>query len=258
MILPTEQAKAVARGAISVLYLPLSKVKRPKTGVREVIQYHGKEGRETACHVIYGLSQITTLRPLLKPEALKDRQQAGWRLGDGIVQMCDEWMRYHDARWPEYYADPCDVCDRTGILEGAKRSGGFPGPSPEEWVCGDCGGAGWLYTEADVTDRQVVERFEKRHADRPVYAVIVSVDHVEHPRILTPAGRPRGDELGYTTASDDLLDAGEAIPLSVQRAWSDAARKRDQEIRKQRAESRVLRSEERRERQQGRYKRGAA
>jgi hypothetical protein len=253
VILPADQAKAVARGAVSVLYLPLSKVKRPKTGAREAIQYQGKEGRETACHVIYGIWQLTTLRPLLRPEALKDRQQAGWRLGDGIVQMCDEWMRYHDARWPEYYADPCDPCDRTGIVDVA--SGGFPGPSPEERVCGDCGGAGWLYTEAESTERQILDRFEKRHADRPVYAVVVSVDHVEHPRILTPAGRPRGDELGYTTASDDLLEAGEAIPLSVQKAYSDSARKFWDELRKQRAERAVLRSDERRERQQERYKR---
>jgi hypothetical protein len=239
VILPLDQAKQVARGTITILYLPVT-AKRPKTGSREPIQVRRDDGRETHCHILIGMWQVTTLRPLLKPEALNDRKQAGWRLGDGIVQMCDEWMRRYDKGWPPVLAEPCTDCDQTGEVD--VESGGWPGPSPDDLVCAGCGGAGWLYIEDDITDRQIIDRFEKRHADRSVYAIIVTVDHVEQPRNLTPASRPRGDDLGYTTAAWDELDAGAAIPVADQNRYSKQASARDDELRKARGEGRDMRS----------------
>lgn len=80
-------------------------------------------------------------------------------------------------------------------------------------------------------------RFKARHGLMLVHVVRFQIDRTEHVRLLSPASRPRGDELGYTeNPSNALKDAGEAVPVAYQTLISREASARDDRLRRARVE----------------------
>lgn len=96
------------------------------------------------------------------------------------------------------------------------------------WVCGS------EYPEHDeyLTEIALVERFDRRHADRMVWAVTFEVDKSHRQRLLAPAARPRGDELGYTGSPAHAMrgtaDAGAAVDPAILEFYAQDARERFQ------------------------------
>lgn len=75
-----------------------------------------------------------------------------------------------------------------------------------------------------LPDTVLADRFDRAHAPNRVWAIQFTLDTTHRPRLLTPATRPRGDELGYTeNLGAAMRDAGEAIdPALLEHYTRDA------------------------------------
>jgi hypothetical protein len=74
-----------------------------------------------------------------------------------------------------------------------------------------------------LSDEVLVERFDQRHAERPVWALFFEVDRAHVPRLLH-----RQSERGYTTTPRDAVpDEPEAVDAATQTRITAEARRRD-------------------------------
>lgn len=222
MILPSEQAHAAVQGRITLAFIPTRKPRlitartknkntyqriaqpwTPRTEHREPIQVNLGHKRETFGHVLITSHEQTTLTWVLQqtPEALKTARAAGYRTR---ALFANDWMTRHDPDWPPLVEELCPACDGFGEVDG------------EPCDNTECD-LGVVMVPAMVEDDMVLERF-KTFATTTVHAVHFQPDTTEHPRLLSPTGRPRGDELGYTEVTD-TLEAGEAVDEKTQRGF---------------------------------------
>ena len=81
----------------------------------------------------------------------------------------------------------------------------------------------WASEDELLSEDQLVERFEARHADREVWAVFFELDRSHQPRYLH-----RQSERGYTTNPHDAVpDEPEAVDAATQVRISAEAHERD-------------------------------
>jgi hypothetical protein len=78
--------------------------------------------------------------------------------------------------------------------------------------------------QGELEPEALLERFELKHAHRPVLAVAFKLDISHRPRLLVPLGRTGGDELGYTEAPGKALrDEPEAVEAEYLKRFADEA-----------------------------------
>lgn len=171
------------------------------------------------------------------------------------------WVGVHDRRWqsltdgllgdldlpePDLFSD--EILDRHGLTERALRS-------RMRWLAraGAVELVDGVWTRREYAEWTAsLKRFDKRHADKPVWVITFRLDLQEQPRLLAPAARPLGSELGYVTGQRfdgenreiTLPDEPEAVHEQAQKeitsragmtfeqwkALEDAQRARDREL----------------------------
>lgn len=123
-----------------------------------------------------------------------------------------------------------DITFPAAVAEGFRTTNEFKA----HWVRAH--DAGWVagseYPEHDefLPELVLVDRFDRRHADRIVWAVTFEIDRSHRHRLLAPAGRPRGDELGYTSSPAHAMrgtaDAGAALDPAILDFYAEDAHER--------------------------------
>lgn len=243
MILPAHMAKQAANGQATIGLVPVRTPRtvtrtngttyqaqpwHPTTGRHEALRASANGKTATLTSIVIGEHHTMLLAALLD----EDREMFTLTRACGFKTRADlarEWMRHYDKRhdWPPRRLANCPGCDGTGVLDPEGVEAGHV-----EFV--ECPGCdmGAIYVEDTPTDAETLTRFKARHGDTLVHVVRFTLDKTEHLRLLSPAGRPRGDELGYTeNPTHALEDAGEAVPAAYQAALSKEAGDRDAKLR---------------------------
>lgn len=145
------------------------------------------------------------------------------------AEYADAWLRATSKTWPPKQTVLHARCEGTGIVD------------PDELtVCPDCD-MGETTIDATPTDSETLARFRRR-GRRIVHVVTFELDTSTHLRLLSPAGKPRGDDHGYTDNPSDAMsgssDPGEAVPLRVQDEYSKDAAEKNKLLRLVHAEQR--------------------
>lgn len=229
MILPVQLARAAAQGRITLALIPIGKPRtvtrrtknknrvrytsqpwKPKPGHREpLLARVGGKNAGTGRHIIITNTRETDLRWLLEPtdDTLKLVRAAGFKTR---AELANHWMTQHDRDWPPLEEALCDQCEGFGEKDGE------PCDNPE------CD-LGVVFIPATIPDEGVLLRFEA-FADTRVHLVHFGVDGSEATEYLSPAGRPRGDDLGHTQTYDGI-DAGGLVDRRSQTGFVEDARK---------------------------------
>lgn len=240
MILPAPMAKRAAHGQATIGLVPLlesrtitrpnrttyeSKPWTPKTGRPEPLRayiertYEDSGKRHRALTVLASIVILDHGTMLLAALTDKTTEMLALARACGYKTRADlagEWMRHYDRRqdWPPMTEALCPRCDGTTELAGGVE-------------CPDCD-LGVLLVEETPGEEETLARFKARHGNTLVHVVEFTLDKTEHLRLLSPAGRPRGDELGYTeNTTHAMQDAGEAVPAAYQAALAKEAGERD-------------------------------
>lgn len=254
MILPPYFAKLAARGQASIALIPQREprdVKRPgprgtkrtgrsatyrsqpwtpETGRHETLRPTPSPRRRAPeqtpvstvlAHIIITSHTTLLLADLLDqtPETLRLVRATGVKTR---AEFANEWMRHHDNDWPALTEELCPRCSGTALLDDNEE-------------CPDCE-YGAILIESTPPDDVILDRFKARHGNRLVHAVTFQLDRTDHLRLLSPAAKPRGDDLGYTenpsNALDGNADPGEAVPLSYQANLSKLAHELHEQARR--------------------------
>lgn len=170
--------------------------------------------------------QITAVRD----ELLGNIDYAGIRAEGHKTRaaFADAWMVQHDRDWPPI--EPCHRCDGAGdqdcdhCYERDPATGEIVGDHPPGCTaCPACRGTGEQLV--DVGDADVLDRFDHTHACTLVWVVTFELADVG--RYLTPAARPAGSVLGYTTNLRNAMpDEPEVIDGFTLRRFADDAHER--------------------------------
>ncbi|MEO7398386.1 MAG: hypothetical protein ABIW84_07470 [Ilumatobacteraceae bacterium] len=210
-------------------YVYTSKPWRPQDGHHETVQ---AKGGQPLGHLLITEFRQEPLGTILEPttQALKDVRAEGHRTR---AEFCDAWMRQHDLDWPPLEEELCPTCQGHTRVTANNQ----PATDGHGFHCTDCNEVGVIYVPApDPDPDQTLERFRTRHANTPVW-VISFKPHHDIPRILSPAGRPRGDDLGYTThrgTEDEMADDLEGVDQVTTARFARQARERHQETTQER------------------------
>jgi hypothetical protein len=119
--------------------------------------------------------------------------------------------KQRELRFPYTAPDPHEPCDGTGELVPLRTQ---PGREPACWIT-------------------ILDSWPDDATSEYVYT-IARVPTPDTPRLLTPAGRPRGSELGYTDKPYlSMIDEPEAVDPDTQEALTLAAIGRDAKRRRE-------------------------
>lgn len=246
MILPAYFADLAAKGKATVGLVPIAesrkvirggkvgwKVPRPGKGTdydtvpwtpREGSHETLRTGRRAIADIVIGPSRKIHLADLLEDDTdtLALVRATGCKTR---TELAREWMRHTDKNWPPTVEDLCTRCagHNTMTVEWTNPITNVTYVTTMD--CPHCDEVGTVRVPSFPTGHEILKRFRRKYGHRQVYLVHFALDGVEHHRLLSPAGRPRGDDLGYTeNPSDAIEDAGEAVPVTYQAQISkDAA-----------------------------------
>lgn len=244
MIFPADQASKVAAGRKTMTrrlvrfqerkqgktkngsrYEYTTKPWRPRIGQREAVQ--PGPGRDAIGYVVVTGYRQEPLGEILTdiPAALLDVRQEGFKTR---AEFADHWMRQHDPDWPPLEEELCPACEGHAAVDQSGRpdpEGGFP--------CLECE-LGVIFVPSTPDPDDTLERFRQRHADTLVWVIEFKPER-DTPRLLSPADRPRGDDIGYTTSvAGAMPDEPEAVDEVTQARLTRQVREREIETAQQR------------------------
>lgn len=203
-----------------------SKPWRPRIGQREAVQ--PGTGRDAIGYVVITGFRQERLGEILAdvPAALLDVRAEGYATR---AQFAHQWMVQHDPDWPPLEEELCPACEGHAAVDAAGRpdpDGGFP--------CLECE-LGVIFVPTAPDDPEVIlDRFRERHADTLVWVIEFKPER-DTPRLLSPADRPRGDDIGYTTTvAGAMPDEPEAVDEVTQARITRQAHERAIETAQQR------------------------
>lgn len=109
-------------------------------------------------------------------------------------EFADAWLCQHDRAWPP--VENCHACDGDGTTDCDECwDGQVRVHLLDAHPCQSCGGTGEQF--ADIGYDDIIARFDDKHAQTRVWVITFTLADVG--RYLTPAARPAGSVLGYTT-----------------------------------------------------------
>ena len=162
--------------------------------------------------------QITAVRD----ELLGDIDYAGLRAEGHKTrdEFADAWLCQHDRAWPP--VENCHACDGDGTTDCDQCWDGQVRVHPlDAHPCHACGGTGEQF--ADISYDDIIARFDDRHAQTRVWVITFTLADVG--RYLTPAARPAGSVLGYTSNlrnampdEPEVIDPSDLVPAWRQRS----------------------------------------
>lgn len=135
-------------------------------------------------------------------------------------------MLQHNPHWPP--TQDCDRCDGEGTTDcdqcwEDREHGPFRVHELDAHPCPHCDHG---RVPADLDDQHTLHVFDQEHAHTQVWVIEFKLAAVV--RLLTPAARPAGSELGYTSnPANALPDEPEVIDPAILRPhWRDDAVRR--------------------------------
>lgn len=135
-------------------------------------------------------------------------------------EFADAWLCQHDRAWPP--VENCHACDGDGTTDCDDCwDGQVRVHALDAHPCQSCGGTGEQF--ADISYDDIIARFDDKHAQTRVWVITFTLADVG--RYLTPAARPAGSVLGYTTNLRNAMpDEPEVIDVDRLRVhWRDDA-----------------------------------